>query len=113
MDKTESEDKNFSGNVPEHGNDAGLDCHVLLLTAGVHQVSDKIPFLNILSAQDSAGNADGEDFAYRFAEFKRDKACQAALSRAGVVVVCAGQAAGDGCPGCGRPVGFRRPNTAV
>ena len=64
MDKAEPEDKKFSGNVAERGDDAGLGSDVLLPAADLHKIPDEIPFFDILSAPDSAGNADGEDFAY-------------------------------------------------
>ena len=74
VDKAEPENKKLPGNFIERGDDAGLGGDVLLPAVGVHKIPDKISLFHILSAQVSAGNADGADFAYRFAEFKRNKA---------------------------------------
>jgi hypothetical protein len=74
VDKAEPENKKLPGNFIERGDDAGLGCNVLLPAAGVHKIPDKIPLFDILSAQASAGNAYGEDFAYRFTESERNKA---------------------------------------
>ena len=74
VDKAEPENKKLSGNFIERGDDTGLGCDVLLPAIGVHKIPDKVSLFYILSAQVGAGNAYGEDFAYRFTEFERNKA---------------------------------------
>ena len=64
MDQAKSENKKFSGDIRERGDDPGLDGDVLLSTADLHKIPDEIPRFDILSSQDNTGNADGSDFAY-------------------------------------------------